>query len=1164
MKYEEYEAKYLIKYTPGDIESMRTAMNEYAGLVESGDAFQDDYIVAHFQPDVEKIDISFFEEHPHLITFLEESCTYYNKERDNIIESTFTETLFFLCAVKHPELKADLQKACESIVKFARKTNDSSAMWNSSEYPFGVEPLQIVSTVYPEYGYLFAGFFVPNWDDEHMFESLGALADWSNRIGISEDTIKAFCYCDNHLAREMMLGYTSWNGMSEDMFIDTKFPLVNYLRDEEDRTPLEYSSNKAMNRFKQQLVERFRNQPLIQDVELTCCEDKVSVTDPITIIVLEMLLSVKPCETWEADFDIDEFLTERLVHKSAILEIEEIHEQLQKEGIALNAPDYEYQYQSEEEPEDSEEDQEKQSVKNWQEFFLKVVSKGSGIWEYILNGSQSEVLNEIEEVDIIKLARKNKCGLYDELPMQCYSMVCFNEDMDKYLALLFAGFHNPNTRAEMGTIDDGKTLILRFADVIYRLCGNKPFDEDFINYVCDTYNVASSAEEFVARFPVDWKALFKEHTRQMSGHYSTISFIELGKITDLINQNREEAIEYLEGNCFNINTSNNISNELSGISIGFSPNEKLCIAIYLLRVDECDGREDKLTDLAKAYIEHYGEICLEFHLQDEMKAIFHYAEEHMSEEEKERQRAWLEVKSYLEKGVLKSNPQLQEEEVFEYASELLQKYMDKEERTPVSEHQECFDWFRINDYTQKTLLFAHMVVEHKDFACSSIAHRLLKLAYQLAPIRVAHIIAKAYNNDKKFESEMAMMCSLDMIKAQGMPEEAYLGYQLYQYIKTEGMDDPARFIGMLKELFEAIRKGNTSNNKLVLAFEWLKFETQLEIINFAYEKIGGEWFHDIYSTYFIKRFQRMLMSGYVLVDPPIYFYRKLEHQGYYQRYINWTEWGKNKVLLRRLLTEVETNIPCALSEAECRSKIYDTKGWGYLVLQKQGDKLVPVLGAERLSLLQKGFDEESMKQSHTHAIIIDEGCPKENIDELKHLLSVDHKAHIVSAVSSYLKGETALENVENFLRCASEYDGYMVFTNYYEYELTEVFPKLSKESQVLALNAMALVAPAFLTQISHKQTKSGFYNQLMDTGVDRYVIFKYLVSSKDWSLISCMAVATDISDFIRREKVQEIIDLLSIVSNYPQYHELVLSYKNSKVPKLKKHVKMLIEKHEIK
>jgi len=48
MRFEECDTKYPVIYTPGDVESMRSALKKYTELIVSKVAFEDSYCVAHF------------------------------------------------------------------------------------------------------------------------------------------------------------------------------------------------------------------------------------------------------------------------------------------------------------------------------------------------------------------------------------------------------------------------------------------------------------------------------------------------------------------------------------------------------------------------------------------------------------------------------------------------------------------------------------------------------------------------------------------------------------------------------------------------------------------------------------------------------------------------------------------------------------------------------------------------------------------------------------------------------------------------------------------------------------------------------------------------------------------------------------------------------------
>ncbi|UUV17064.1 DUF4241 domain-containing protein [Fusobacteria bacterium ZRK30] len=316
MRLEVATTKYTLKYMFGDIKSMKQALKDYVELIRNGKAFEDSYCVAHFELQGEPISIDYFKEHKDLIEYLEESSPFFfmNSDRENIQASTTGEALFFLCAAMYPELENDMKEACEAMVTFSRRLNDSSYMWLTYESPFGVEPLQITATKYPRYGYLLASFLIPYWDDEHMPDALFSLGNWAHKLGITEDTLKAYCYCDNLRARQNMLGYDTWEGGVDQAIEGSKFDLLTHFREK----PEEYE------KFKNILVKRYREMPHIH-----YSNDEYDM-NPTRNLVIEILYLEHPYNTWKDDHDMDHWLTNRFIDNQASEAIIELEEYIEK------------------------------------------------------------------------------------------------------------------------------------------------------------------------------------------------------------------------------------------------------------------------------------------------------------------------------------------------------------------------------------------------------------------------------------------------------------------------------------------------------------------------------------------------------------------------------------------------------------------------------------------------------------------------------------------------------------------------------------------------------------------------------------------------------------------------------------------------------------------
>ncbi len=303
MAFEAKAAKYTIAYSPTDVASIRAALRAYGELIATGKGFEHDFCLVAFAPDVNVISLDFFSAQNTIWQFLAQGLGDDTAKKGvNLIEETLTETLFFACALLHPELKDDVKQACENIVSFARETNDSAEMWLTYEDPFGLTPLLLTATLYPEYGYLLAGYLIPYWDDEHMPEPLSLLEQWRASLGITADTLKAFCYCDNSNARAAMLGYdVECEEVKPLAAAERSFDLISFFRESDSNYQL----------FKDLLVERFQQQAFLQ------YSSNLLTDNPLQNMLMDMMLLHYPYNSWDDDFDPDLYLTQQFIDSSA-------------------------------------------------------------------------------------------------------------------------------------------------------------------------------------------------------------------------------------------------------------------------------------------------------------------------------------------------------------------------------------------------------------------------------------------------------------------------------------------------------------------------------------------------------------------------------------------------------------------------------------------------------------------------------------------------------------------------------------------------------------------------------------------------------------------------------------------------------------------------------
>ena len=405
MKLEEMETKQLLTYTPTDPESMRQALSEYTELIRSGKAFRNSYCTAHFRTNDIKVPLTYFEKEPSLISYLETTSYYFHKGSDceDLQSATTGEALFFLCTMMYPELEQDVRKACEAIVAFARETNDSSEMWLTCEHPFGIEPLHITAVKYPQYGYLLAAFLIPHWDEEHMGEALHALASWAHRIGINDDTLKAFCYCDNSTARAYMLGFDPWDGEAPGK---SPFDLLTHFRN----SPGEYV------KFKDILYQRFEASPLISYGDMDINPDQ-----PLSEIIGQILLVHHDFDPLDEEFDWDEFLVHPFLTTQADEEILALTQEIEiRLGYALTVSLEEEEISFEEGEEEKTE--EWSEIRKWRQLITRVFSGGDELWDYVETGKNPSVLDRVEAIDLVEAAQGNECVLAEYFEEECYGV----------------------------------------------------------------------------------------------------------------------------------------------------------------------------------------------------------------------------------------------------------------------------------------------------------------------------------------------------------------------------------------------------------------------------------------------------------------------------------------------------------------------------------------------------------------------------------------------------------------------------------------------------------------------------------------------------------------------------------------------------------------------
>ncbi|UII28935.1 DUF3859 domain-containing protein [Fulvivirga maritima] len=1172
MAFEEKTPKYIIHYSPNDVTSIRDGLTTYGELVESEKAFSSDYCVVVFKPEVEAIPLSFFKDHPAIMKFLDEAiypCE--EEEKEDLTTNTLTETLFFACALMHPELEEDIKKTCEKFVDFSRLINDSAEMWITVESPFAISPLKLTATVYPKYGYLMAGFLIPYWDDEHMMEPLFELDNWARPLGITEDTLKAFCYCDNSMARSYMLGYDVYNGQVPEDAIGSHFDLISFFREKESNYQL----------FKDLLVERFQNQSFLQHTD----DIRYVITNPIEHMVQEMMVLHYPYDSWDDDFDIDEYLTQKLVNKSAEEEIAElkayVEERLGKPIVSTSEPPQAGRQGKKEvsKPE--------QPLTKWETFIKKGFAYGEPLWSYIEEGTDPSILKAIKHRDIFQRAEEASFDILEDFEEVGYSLSSMWTDLEFLFNPLIKRYKKWCSQNGIEA-EECHAILLRLIEVIFHLNGKAPFPPTVKDCLVFDRKICSK-EEYETRYATDWLVELETKLNSFVSRKSTVTQEFLHECYKLIRDNRKEANEKLPEKLFVAPAPFNEDDDDNYTSTQqYGTEEVSVIAAYIIHRESENTESTNMVSAAADYLNKHTVDAIisdlyhdtEFPQQYIIDMLQSDQPNTLTESHKKEARALIPVMSafsdYIKTGVYIQNGKKLSLKASENAAfESIKKHLKYDDHE-ISGKQKNIEWLRnFSDKTQKLLYTAHIGAQHEELACTDALGRLLKLAFHLAPVRVVNLLSKAYKtHEYRLDHSGNMLNMLELFTPQGLSDAGYWGYLIDEYA---GDADPNRndhYKLLLTEWVDR-KKPAPSNHFLASTIQeqrkaldegvlLLPRDTQLKVLNDAAKAFPEDDFTRDYDNLLTDLISRQLKKEFVVEHPAIYFKNRLQSESIYFEYIEWDKWGGHPDLVHQILNEIEISKPEDLADENHAEQVINLKEWGHLVLQKQGNKLVPVYGKDLLWLIQKGFNAENIHQARTKLIIIDTSCPQANYEELIEFSNSDFSAHVLRQALGYLMGFTPQEQAEKFIRHGiNNYWFLNGMKNYYDITISELILKTKFQLQMATFRMLGMISYKHL-QMDLGIQDSAYFDMLMSMNVDRKAIFKKLVSENNISFINNLAKRTDIRAYVLEEKIATQLPLLSSLVHLPGYHAFILSLANSESLKLKDHVQMLIERYKLK
>lgn len=1208
MRLEEFDAKYSLKYMAGDIQSMKEALKTYADLIRSGEAFEDSYCVAHFEQLGEPLTLDYFREHESLRDYLVGSSPFFNPHMEDIQSSTTGEALFFLCAAMHPELEEDMRKACEAMVDFSRRINDSSEMWLTCESPFGIEALQITATRYPRYGYLLAGFLIPYWDDEHMPEALYALGNWSSKLGITEDTIKAFCYCDNSRARENMLGYDTWEGGYDEAIGDSAFDLLSYFREK----PGEYE------RFKDILVERYEKMPYLQ----YCDDDRYYEMDPTRSLITDILYLHYPYKTWDEDnHDTDQWLTNRFIESQADEAIGELKTYVEEklgrpivsyEGIRTQFAERKAFIEAMSRLKEAKE--ELSETEKMERLFLEGLPKGEELWRYVIEGTGRESLNETPPLNPGEREEFFKMITGDD------SFEDSEEEIDELMGtevwfLIDDFIEERRNKYSMKNATEFKdNEALRLYDVLHRVMGEPRLQRKILRTLRGTFGgLKDRAEKIIKeRYSVSWGKKFWEivsSVRALDSYWRNPISDQLQELYDLIGENRHEARDM-------IRKLFEIAPEDSTGRYSYAPRSQrgylkagapTLIGLFILWRDRENGVEDEISRYARVYVEKNAPKIIYRQFTSDAQwpeiEVIDNIEEYTDDSRYQKDyidktiagyELWKPLENYLLSGRFKEKAA---EESFTAALSYLRAHLNEDEDDRISRNQPYYESFRDEEECIYYALIAYMYIRVPGLECSGLLERGFRLGLALAPMRMIDLLTTFIPGLKDPLELPEYLKALDELRSMGLSREAYWAVQLQKLssslagsdidlLKLRGYSSKAE--DKAKKYYVRLLKLYTDIVVPKMEIEdpmWLMYEEIVAIQGALIE--GSRLLDDSYQAHYIgeairifgedPRYQVML-DRLAMDKVREEIERNIQTPvNYYKDYLDMA--GVAYRTERRVLDDMDTHYFTRLGVESLTDKRYlelkelyegDESGWVQQCIVKEGEKLKILYNLEALSFAAEAKRRGDRSYVYSFDMVfIDRTCPyihEEAAPKMSGGASSSHRDEnyrktMMESFEGFLRGRTDFESIRVLLRCAvGKYNFFDGVRRYKGIQIDEIFSKLSRGVQKQVLAILSGVSHEKLDKVVTRKDGDRYIDLMIEDEINPEGLFYYLVNRGKREQLTRLARLRDCTQYIKEAKVSEMVTALAYLGgSMPKYYPLIAELKNNKSIKVREIVEKIID-----
>lgn len=781
----EKPANLVIPYDPQNVESLRQGLKLYRQYIQREESFHEFYCHVTFKVEENGDDA--------IGNLLQDSITrtlirYVGARLEEIKPETNLgdcvyeeETAFFLRALNYAELESELEQTAITLTALSRRINDSSEMWISDTEVLGLLPLFMLALKYPQYTYHLASYIVPYWDEEHAPFGGEVLAIVVSHHGYNHHMLKAFCYCDNYMARAKMFTLEAMRriNIQEVQGKQRLQPLLEIFR----QKPGEFEL------FKRLLKERYAAMDFLQYTS----DPHEYNDDPIRSFVLSIVSPDLGTEWYDFD-DKEESMSEAMFIGSVAddaaadlkIEIEEYLGRAIVEPKEYEEKEYSDIYYSR-----------GTSEEQWKAFICEEFENGQQVWDYVLTGEQPEILDQIEACDAPKLMTDGNYKIAEKIDYYVGMFETFHSELASILNDVICDWRPDDEGDEY----DECPRLLRLLDVMHRWNAKESFHADLIDQMVNEYKFISD-KAFLRRYNGDWKILLYHCIDSFSGYSSNIALAEAQMVYQVSLDNRDELKNIIENEDYP-----QVSDEFR---VGPQRETILAMCAAIVYFDRENDTKDDLNQYLLSLLDQQ----LVRALMDQMSETSHFvcgsktpSWQYIEPEEevlKQINQDWGVVEQYLN---------VQHDDVVQATI-----CFDKQQKLDDDDDSLFFQQKRyrfLRDFdrrAQKLLVAAHVVSKQKNSPIKDFCERFVELWVRIAPCKTCRMLGHFYNVSRygDFESEEFMRQNAALTD------------------KIVGITDVGATAFVTENLISEVRSGEDYQEVLQPMFEVYKQETQTD------------------------------------------------------------------------------------------------------------------------------------------------------------------------------------------------------------------------------------------------------------------------------------------------------------------------------------------------